>query len=1250
MKKLFLVLGWLLLFQTVHAQTVDIPDANFLNAIIEEGVDVNGDGIIQVSEVTNISELDVSNHEITDITGINEFKNLVHFNCSQNSIDTIDLDLPLLETLDCNSNYNSLRVLKLESVPSLKKLNCYLSANFLRVLDLNFVPNLEHLDCGATLFDTMLIANIPKLKYLKIDRHWSNLTELDLSQFPELDTLICDKNELASLDLNSAPNLRYLDCSSNDISTLNIIDELPNLEYLNFNYNQVTDIDLKLTPNLKGLNFGGNGIDNIALQEVPNLEELNCSHSNISELNLSLVPNLKALTCGYLELEELDLSPVPNLEYLNSSDDSGLFIDLTQVPKLKTLIRTFNYGLEVDLSLVPLLEELQLQACNLEELDVSNLPNLKRLTVQWNDIPELDLSQNNHIEYLRCDNNELAMLDVSHLNNLEYLECSTNNLVDLLLPSTNFPLEYLNCSRNNLKDLILFTALELKELYCQENELEALDLSALTKLEMLEFGGATMQYVNMLNEHEVEELEVTGSMWNLKYLCADEGELSQFTTFDYGNSTIVNEYCPSSSFTLVDVVGSIFYGEDEKCEVKYPVKNNLPVEFFIDDENSFIHYSSTSDFKAGLPQDKNVRIGLFDLDSTLFSSSPLYYEINTAESLDSLTFCIIPNEELIYDECISMFTSEEPTAGFEHTYTIEYSNKGNTVSSGQIHFYYDSEIMELVQSEGDWLSEQDRLTLEFFELQPWEKRTTQLTFRVNSPMDDPPLNGGESLAVVCEIVTPNPDQFIENNKQLIHEIVVNSYDPNDKTCLNGSYVLKDSLGLPILFRIRFENLGTAPARNIVVRDTVDTSTFDLNSLRILSSSHSVTQQVVDDMIEFRFMDINLPFEDESNDGYVIFSLNAFEDSEVGDVLENQASIYFDFNWPIHTNIATIEVVEDADGDGFHNLEDCDDANTDINPNAEEVPNNDIDEDCDGEIFIIDNDMDGFNSDEDCDDTNANINPGADEIPNNEIDEDCDGEALFIDEDMDGFNSDEDCDDTNADINPNADEIPNNDIDENCDGEILIIDNDMDGFNSDEDCDDMNANINPGTDEIPNNEIDEDCDGEALFIDEDMDGFNTDEDCDDANADINPDAEEIPNNDVDEDCDGEALMIDEDMDGFNSDEDCDDMNADINPGADEIPNNGVDEDCDGEDLITSTKETLISKVLVYPNPASEILNIVLPDGMEIHLTIRDLQGRKALSVINGNKIDVSSFDNGLYLLEIQEVTTGNKILKKVFISN
>ena len=69
------------------------------------------------------------------------------------------------------------------------------------------------------------------------------------------------------------------------------------------------------------------------------------------------------------------------------------------------------------------------------------------------------------------------------------------------------------------------------------------------------------------------------------------------------------------------------------------------------------------------------------------------------------------------------------------------------------------------------------------------------------------------------------------------------------------------------------------------------------------------------------------------------------------------------------------------------------------------------------IGIIDYDEDGALSDIDCDDTNANVNPGAEEIPYNGIDDDCDSATLDDDLDQDGFNNADDCDDTKCQRKP-----------------------------------------------------------------------------------------------------------------------------------------------------------------------------------------------------------------------------------------
>lgn len=193
---------------------------------------------------------------------------------------------------------------------------------------------------------------------------------------------------------------------------------------------------------------------------------------------------------------------------------------------------------------------------------------------------------------------------------------------------------------------------------------------------------------------------------------------------------------------------------------------------------------------------------------------------------------------------------------------------------------------------------------------------------------------------------------------------------------------------------------------------------------------------------------------------------------------------------------------DLDGDGFHPPQDCDDANPSINPAAEDICGDGIDNDCSGAadegcLVCTDNDADSFfaqadcGTPVDCDDNNVAINPLAAEVCDG-LDNDCDGtsdesgslgeQTYYLDQDGDLFGDDDnvvqactmpdgythqggDCDDSDSRVHPFALELVGNGIDDNCDGRIDEGDLDGDGFDGivggGTDCNDDDPLVFPG---------------------------------------------------------------------------------------------------------------------------------------------------------------------------------------------
>ena len=93
-------------YNTAVSVETTIPDNNFEMALINAGLD-NGvpDNKVFTDNINTISSLDITNKNISDLTGINDFTALTTLNVSNNQLTTLDVStLSLLTFLDAQSN------------------------------------------------------------------------------------------------------------------------------------------------------------------------------------------------------------------------------------------------------------------------------------------------------------------------------------------------------------------------------------------------------------------------------------------------------------------------------------------------------------------------------------------------------------------------------------------------------------------------------------------------------------------------------------------------------------------------------------------------------------------------------------------------------------------------------------------------------------------------------------------------------------------------------------------------------------------------------------------------------------------------------------------------------------------------------------------------------------------------------------------------------------------------------------------
>lgn len=149
--------------------------------------------------------------------------------------------------------------------------------------------------------------------------------------------------------------------------------------------------------------------------------------------------------------------------------------------------------------------------------------------------------------------------------------------------------------------------------------------------------------------------------------------------------------------------------------------------------------------------------------------------------------------------------------------------------------------------------------------------------------------------------------LVQNSRYILEQVVLCSFDPNDKTAFpTGAHLGTHSLLADALdYVIRFQNTGNDTAFNVRITDRLAVD-LDLNTFEIIDASHPVrTELSTDGLATFFFDNILLPdsaTNEVASQGFVRYRIRAKADASEPLIIHNTALIYFDFNPPIFTNV------------------------------------------------------------------------------------------------------------------------------------------------------------------------------------------------------------------------------------------------------------------------------------------------------------------------------------------------------------
>lgn len=256
------------------------------------------------------------------------------------------------------------------------------------------------------------------------------------------------------------------------------------------------------------------------------------------------------------------------------------------------------------------------------------------------------------------------------------------------------------------------------------------------------------------------------------------------------------------------------------------------------------------------------------------------------------------------------------TPGFPAWYDINVCNYGATATGATVTMIYDAALTTNYQSPaGNVNSTTHTITWNIANINPNSCTNIWTSFNALTGIQ----LGAGTLEFVMVTPTSGIDNYQANNTDTVHQIIVGSWDPNNKIVVKTNnpadpstqFISSVNADQEIIYTINFQNTGNAPAVNVVVIDEMSTL-LDENSYQFINSSHNCEVNRIGNTVTYRFMNIMLPDSvnnEPQSHGFVNFKINAQNGLAMGTLIVDFASIYFDFNDPIQTNDAVVTLID-----------------------------------------------------------------------------------------------------------------------------------------------------------------------------------------------------------------------------------------------------------------------------------------------------------------------------------------------------